>query len=43
MLGAGWAPSVKERKYGLKPVYDSHGSDLQPEGSSLEDMNERRW
>ena len=39
-LGRAYAPSVKGRKYGLKPVYESHGSDLQPEGSSLEDMGQ---
>ena len=42
--GRAYAPSVKGRKYGLKPVCESHPSDLQPEGSSLEErMNERRW
>ena len=40
MLGAGWAASVRGGKYGLKPVYESHGSDLQPEGSSMEDMGQ---
>ena len=39
-LGRAYAPSVKGQKYGLKPVYESHGSDLQPEGSSMEDMGQ---
>ena len=34
-LDSAHAPSVRGRKYDPKPVYESHGSDLQHERSSL--------